>query len=190
MRNNKAGVEMIPLSGEKIKLRAIEPSDLDLLYEWENDPENWLVSNTTTPFSRHILQKYIENAHQDIYEARQLRLMIDRIDKGHTPEIVGTIDLFDFDPLHLKAGVGILIARKENRMKGLASEALSILIDYAFHRLHLHQLYCNISENNQQSLELFKKFGFKETGKKIDWIRQKNKWINVYILQKINPEDV
>lgn len=182
---------MIPLKGEHIKLRAIEPSDLDVLYKWENDPENWLVSNTMTPFSRHVLQKYIENAQLDIYEARQLRLMIDWMDESHeVPEIIGTIDLFDFDPLHLRAGVGILIASKENRMKGLASEALAILIEYAFQSLLLHQLYCNISEDNQASLKLFKKFGFMEIGKKMDWLRIKNRWINVHILQKINPEDV
>ena len=182
---------MIPLRGEHIKLRAIEPSDLDVLYKWENDPENWLVSNTMTPFSRHVLQKYIENAQMDIYEARQLRLMIDWMDESHeTREIIGTIDLFDFDPLHLRAGVGILIASKENRMKGLASEALAILIDYAFQSLLLHQLYCNISEDNQASLKLFKKFGFMEIGKKMDWLRIKNRWINVHMLQKINPEDV
>ncbi len=181
---------MIPLSGEHIKLRAIEPSDLDVLYEWENDPENWLVSNTTAPFSRHVLQKYIEHAHQDIYEARQLRLMIDRLDETREVcEIIGTIDLFDFDPLHRRAGVGILIARKKNRMKGLASEALSILIGYAFHNLHLHQLYCSVSEDNQSSMKLFKKFGFKEVGKKMDWIRRKNCWVGVFLLQKINPDD-
>ncbi len=182
---------MIPLKGEHIKLRAIEPSDLDVLYKWENDPENWLVSNTMTPFSRHVLQKYIENAQLDIYEAKQLRLMIDWMDEPHeVPEIIGTIDLFDFDPLHLRAGVGILIASKENRMQGLASEALAILIEYAFQSLLLHQLYCNISEDNQASLKLFKKFGFMEIGKKMDWLRIKNRWINVHILQKINPEDV
>ena len=92
---------MIPLLGENIKLRAIEPSDLEILFEWENNPENWLISNTTVPFSRHILKKYIESAHQDIYEARQLRLMIDLMDpQGNILNSIGTIDLFEFDPMH------------------------------------------------------------------------------------------
>jgi diamine N-acetyltransferase len=181
---------MIPLAGKNIKLRPIEPSDLDYLYEWENDPENWLVSNTSAPFSRHTLRKYIENAHQDIYEARQLRLMIDRQDpSADKPETVGIIDLFDFDPLHLRAGVGILIAQKGDRMKGLASEAVSLLMDFAFHSLHLHQLYCNVAEDNEASLKLFSKLGFSEVGRKRDWIRNREKWLGVYLLQKINSQE-
>jgi diamine N-acetyltransferase len=180
---------MIPLSGKNIRLRAIEPSDLDVLFEWENDPENWLVSNTSAPFSRHTLRTYIDNAHQDIYQARQLRLMIDRQDPATgNPVTVGIIDLFEFDPLHLRAGVGILIARKGDRMKGLASEALALLVDFAFHNLHLHQLFCNVSEDNAASLRLFKKHGFTEAGRKKDWIRSRDKWLDVYLLQKINPE--
>ncbi len=181
---------MIPLAGKHIALRAIEPADLDALYQWENNPENWLVSNTTAPFSRHILKKYIENAHQDIYEARQLRLMIDRLGPdGNDRETIGAVDLFDFDPQHRRAGVGILIARKEDRMQGMASEALSILISYAFERLNLHQLYCNVSENNQASMGLFKKLGFREAGMKKDWIRDKRGWMNVCLLQLINPQE-
>jgi diamine N-acetyltransferase len=181
---------MIPLAGENVKLRAIELSDLDVLYEWENDPENWIVSNTNTPFSRHLLQKYIESAQMDIYETRQLRLMIDRLNpSAGESEITGIIDLFDFDPVNLRAGVGILIARKEDRMKGLASEALSILIGYAFGSLHLHQLYCNVSADNQASIKLFNKFDFNTVGKKKDWIRRKNDWVDVYLLQKLNPQN-
>lgn len=179
---------MVVLTGKNIKLRAIEPSDLDFLYEWENDPENWLVSNTSAPFSRHTLKKYIEHAHQDIYEARQLRLMIDRVNpSADEHKTVGTIDLFDFDPLNMRAGIGILIARKGDRMKGLASEALEVIIDYAFRNIHLHQLFCNVSEDNDASLKLFKKYGFRETGKKAEWIRKNGKWLDVFLLQKVNP---
>lgn len=181
---------MIPLQGENIKLRALEPSDVDVLYAWENDPENWLISNTSAPFSRHVLQKYIESAHLDIYEARQLRLMIDRQEApGTDPACIGAIDLFDFDPRNRRAGIGILIARREDRMKGFASEALSLLIEYAFQNLHLHQLYCNVPEDNTASVKLFKQFDFTEAGVKRDWIFHENRWMDVILLQKINPAD-
>ena len=64
------------LKAEHIFLRAIEPSDIELIYEWENDIENWIVSNTQTPFSRFVLEQYITSAHEDIYTAKQLRLII------------------------------------------------------------------------------------------------------------------
>jgi diamine N-acetyltransferase len=179
---------MNSLSGKNIRLRAIEPADLDIIYEWENDPANWLISNTITPFSKHVLNRYIEHAHKDIHEARQLRLMIDLMDtSGVTKETIGTVDLFDFDPVHKRAGLGILIANQENRMKGFAYESLSILIQYSFETLHLHQLYCNISNDNQASLNLFKKRGFVEIGTKRDWLREGSGWLDVHLLQLVRP---
>jgi len=180
---------MNPLSGKHTRLRAIEPADLDIIYEWENDPENWLISNTITPFSRHVLSRYIEQSHKDIHEARQLRLMIDLMDEsGITGETIGTVDLFDFDPVHERAGMGILIANQENRMKGFAYESLTILIRYAFETLHLHQLYCNISNDNVASLNLFAKLGFQQIGVKRDWLRESSGWRDVCFLQLIRPE--
>jgi diamine N-acetyltransferase len=181
---------MIPLKGENIRLRAVEPSDLDAFYQWENDPDNWLISNTIAPFSKHVLEKYIARSHLDIYEARQLRLMIERMEPAPGEEkLIGTIDLFDFDPVNLRAGIGILIAKKEDRMKGLATESLSVLMDYAFNRLHLHQVYCNVSEDNEASLRLFRKSGFRDIGLKLDWVRKDRDWQNVILLQKLNPHE-
>jgi diamine N-acetyltransferase len=107
-----------------IVLRAPEPGDVDILYQWENDREIWKVSNTLTPFSKYILEKYIENAHLDIYQVKQLRLMIDVISEDKPPLTVGAVDLFDFDAHNLRAGVGILIGNKKDRNKGYATLAL------------------------------------------------------------------
>jgi len=167
---------------KNLSFRAPEPSDVDQLYKWENDVSIWHLSNTITPFSRHTLEEYILNAHQDIYTAKQLRLMIIL---NKTSEAIGCIDLFDFDPANMRAGIGILISDK-HRNKGYASEALTMLIDYAFNTLHLHQLYCNITEDNTGSLKLFQKLKFEILGLKKEWIRVKNNWINEYMLQLLN----
>ena len=106
-----------------IKLRALEPEDLELLYEWENNDSNWVISNTISPFSKYILKQYLENSHKNIYETGQLRLMIDHIPDKNT---IGTIDIFDFDPFHMRAGIGILIANEADRRKGYASMALDV----------------------------------------------------------------
>lgn len=172
------------LEGEKIRLRALEPSDVDCLYKWENNPAIWSLSNTLVPFSRYILEKYIESTVGDIYEIKQLRLVIELKDEKKTA--IGAIDLFDFDPYNLKAGIGILIAEETNRKKGYATEAIILLEEYSFKTLRLHQLYCNISANNTDSLLLFKKCGFEITGTKKDWLMDSNGWMDEYILQKIN----
>jgi len=169
---------------EKIKLRALEPEDLELLYEWENNDSNWIISNTISPFSKYILKRYLENSHKSIYETGQLRLMIDQIPDKVT---IGTIDIFDFDPFHKRAGLGILIANESYRRQGYASMSLKCLIKYCFETLQLHQLYCNILENNPESMDLFKKQGFVQTGIKKDWVKTSDKYLDEFIFQLINP---
>ncbi len=169
-----------------IRLRAIEFEDIDLLYKWENDRTIWQVSNTLAPFSRYILERYIENSFQDIHQAKQLRLMIDAGFEGSDFQTVGAIDLFDYDPFHQRAGVGILIGSPADRNKGIATAALNSLIEYAFNTLQLHQLYCNISEGNDASLHLFQNAGFQISGKKPEWIKTPNGYLDEVSLHLIN----
>ena len=174
------------LRGNSISLRALEPGDIDLLYKWENDESLWLVSGTVAPFSKHVLQQYLDNSHLDIYATRQLRLVID----VHEPANIniGFIDLFDYDPQHHRAGVGILIGDASQRGKGFANEALKMLIQYCFSTLHLHQLYCNVMADNAVSLKLFQQNGFTVVGNKKEWLFTNNAWVDEYLLQLINTK--
>ncbi|MCX6267300.1 MAG: GNAT family N-acetyltransferase [Bacteroidetes bacterium] len=175
------------LTGIHVKLRALEPDDAELLFSWENDTSIWDVSNTIAPFSRFQIEEYVLNSRQDIFTARQLRLMVDVIDPAESREPAGTIDLFDFDPLHHRAGVGILI-REPYRKKGYAMDAMQIFIQYAFTTLQLHQLYCNISPDNVSSLKLFEKLGFVRCGIKKEWIRGGQKWHDEWMYQLIHHD--
>lgn len=172
------------LENDVVSLRAIEAEDIELLYKWENDEETWEVSHTVVPFSKYILALYIKNSDKDIYETKQLRLMIDS-GNGKT---VGAIDMFDFDPLNARAGIGILIYSKDDRSKGYASAALGLVIGYCFKKLKLHQLYSNIDTSNGSSIQLFKKFGFEICGTKKHWLQSDSGWKDEYLLQLINPE--
>ena len=125
---------MVTLKGEHIFLRALEPEDLDFVYEIENDENIWEISNTQTPYSRFLIKQYLENVHKDIYEVKQLRLVISRNDKV----TLGLIDIFDFDFHNKRAGVGILIKSEEDRGNGVGSEALKLLINYCFNHLYIH----------------------------------------------------
>ncbi|MEA3445759.1 MAG: GNAT family protein [Bacteroidota bacterium] len=174
---------MINLESDLLKLRAPELSDIDVLYKWENDQSLWEVSNTISPISKLLLKEYIKKSHLDIYQVKQLRLMIDiKENDGLCP--VGCVDIFDFDPHNQKAGLGIIVDTN-HRNKGIASETLILTIDYGFATLDLHQLYCNILENNEASLHLFEQMGFEIIGLKKDWIKTKEGWLDEYLLQKI-----
>ena len=168
---------------KEINLRALEPEDLELLYDWENNVSHWTISNTTVPFSKYTLKRYLEDSHKNIYETGQVRLMIDHLPDNAT---IGTIDIYDFDPFHKRAGVGILIANEQYRRKGYATMALKCLIDYCFSTLMLHQLYCSILANNCESIDLFKKMGFVQSGIRKDWIRTSDGYLDEHIFQLIS----
>ena len=169
------------LTDKKIKLRALEPEDLEFLYQIENNESFWEVSHTQKPFSKFILRQYLENAHLDIYESKQLRLLIE---EESTKKQIGMIDLFDFNPQHKRAGIGILI-HPDFQKKGYATEALALLIKYAFSHLQVHQLYANITSDNSKSLSLFKKHNFKKIGIKKDWILSEGKFKDEVLFQLI-----
>ena len=172
---------MQTLQGNFIKLRALEPEDLEFLFQIENNEIFWEVSHTQTPFSKFMIKNYLENAHLDIYETKQLRLIIEEKSNANK---VGMIDLFDFNPQHKRAGIGILI-HPDSQQKGFASEALSILIQYAFTHLHLHQLFANILTDNEKSLQLFMKYSFKKVGIKKEWIFSEGKMKDEILFQLI-----
>ena len=174
---------MVTLKGENIYLRALEPEDLDFIYHIENDEDIWEVSNTITPYSRFLIKQYLENAHQDIYEAKQLRLVIC---KCNNDAVVGLIDLFDFDATSRRAGIGIIIQNEINRNNGFGKEALSLVVKYAFVQLQLHQLYANIGIDNKASQMLFTSIGFEKMGVKKDWNFVNNSFKDEFFYQLIN----
>lgn len=173
------------LENEKIRLRNLEPEDLDLLYRWENDSSLWSVGNTVSPLSRYVLREYIAQSHRDIYDLRQLRLMIERAVDGMG---VGLVDLFDFDPLHRRAAVGILVDPFYQR-QGLATEALSLLCRYAFSFLKLHQLYAHVPVRNEASKALFVRHEFVVTGTFKEWLATPEGYSDVWMMQRLNKEE-
>ncbi|WP_411894799.1 GNAT family N-acetyltransferase [Winogradskyella sp. A2] len=174
---------MVSLKGNQIYLRALEPEDLEFVFEIENNTHFWELSDTITPYSKYLIKKYLENAQQDIFEAKQLRLAICENTGDKT---VGLIDIYDFNAIHNRAGLGIIVKDSSQRRKGVGKEALNLLIDYCFKVLHLRQIYANIKEDNLASLNLFENNGFKKIGLKKDWRFDGTDYTNEYILQRIN----
>ncbi|MCD8102449.1 MAG: GNAT family N-acetyltransferase [Alistipes sp.] len=173
------------LESDIVRLRALEPEDVDILYKRENDTNVWKVSNTIAPFSRHILRQFIDAQKYDIFETRQLRLIIEEKQEDRP---VGCIDLFDIDPYNRRAGVGVLIYDKKDKCQGYASNALQIVIRYSFMILNLNQLYCNILFDNTESIHLFRSKGFLTVGVKREWVRTTAGWLDEYLMQLLNPK--
>ena len=170
------------LMNDRIYLRAVEPEDMDIMYEMENDPSMWDISNFTVPYSRYVLRQYIEGSQCDVFADKQLRLMITRVD---TQEPIGLIDLYDFDPYHQRAGLGIMIHNMENRKQGYASSAIKLMLDYCFETLGLNQVYSSVPSCNVASLKLFEATGFTQTGYRKQWLKRGNEWEDVIYFQQL-----
>ena len=164
----------------QVRLRAMEPEDLEMLYTIENDPELWGVGCTNVPYSRYVLHDYIAQSSGDIYTDRQVRLIIE----DHQHEIIGVADLLNFDPKHRRAEVGIVIIGKRRR-QGNASDALAALHDYAREVLHIHQLYAFIAADNEPSLALFRKFDYHVSQPLADWLYDGKAYHPAFIVQKL-----
>ena len=168
------------IEGNLCRLRALEPEDLDAMYGWENDTDSWRVSGTVAPFSRHVLSRLIDEQQFDIYATRQMRLVIETPDGS----AVGAVDMFEFDPQNLRAGVGIIVA-PPYRKQGYAQDALQTLERYVRDVLRMHQLWCSVSADNEASLVLFRKAGYTECGRRKEWILTPNGAMDEVLMQKI-----
>ncbi|MDR0428361.1 MAG: GNAT family N-acetyltransferase [Dysgonamonadaceae bacterium] len=173
---------MTYLENKRIALRALEPEDLDVLYKWENDSSLWRNGSTLAPYSKFALKEYLSSSTRDIFQTGQLRLMIIEKSSGNS---IGTIDLYDFDPMNLRAGIGILID-SDYRHKGFGFETLSLIEEYTFRFLLLKQIYAFVPKTNEPSYRLFKKAGFKESGVLQSWIKTVDGFTDVYLMQLTN----
>lgn len=168
-------------SSERIRLRAMEPEDLEVMYTMENDSYTWDVTNFTVPYSKFVLKQYIENSECDMFADRQLRMMIVR---NEDDAVVGTIDITEFVPMHSRGEVGIII-RKECQGNGYAKEALDLLCDYVFDFLHLKQLIVHVAVDNEASIRLFESCGFVRCGLLKEWWCVRGCFKDVILLQRL-----
>ncbi len=173
------------LKNKDIVLRAVEPEDLEILYRWENSTVLWYHGNTLAPYSKLVLRQYINDAlEMDIYQSKQLRLMIDLVEEKVT---IGTIDLYDIDAHNRRAGIGILID-DDYRRRGFAKQALGLMSNYAFSFLYLHQIYAYIAQSNTNSISLFQKAGYQPVGILKDWLQRGEEFEDVYLSQLLNDK--
>lgn len=165
---------------EGITLRSLTIEDLDFLIALENDPQFWHLSQTKQPYAKEDLENYIHNAQQSLAEACQQRFVISNTQKT----ALGFIDLYAYDPLHRRAGVGILVHPRWQGM-GVGYKALEMLSDLAKNRFSLHQLYALISPENVKSLALFEKCDFSKSALKKDWYFYNDQFHDMWLYQKI-----
>jgi diamine N-acetyltransferase len=162
-----------------VTLRAMEPEDLDLLYQIENDKNLWGVGATNVPYSRYVLHDYVANSSGDIYTDKQVRLMVDC-----QQQTIGIVDLINFSPKHCRAEVGMVLM-PSYRGKGLGEMILRELAQYAKTVLHLHQLYAVIGVDNAPAIHLFEKIGYSAGRVLTDWLFDGTHYQDAVLMQRV-----
>ena len=164
----------------QVNLRALEPEDLDMLYQIENDVELWGISSTNVPYSRFVLHEFMASTTGDIYTDKQVRLVIENEQK----QPIGLADIMSFDPKNRRAELGLVITRPLRRC-GYAKAALQKIHQLALHTLHLHQVYVIIDADNEPSLALFRRIGYQESARLPEWLFDGKAYHEAVVLQHV-----
>jgi diamine N-acetyltransferase len=154
------------LKNETLRLRALEESDLNLLYDWENESNNWLYTSTLMPYSKHTLLEYIRNCQTDIFALETLKLVIELTDGT----AVGTLDVFNIDHFNGRAELGVFVDSKY-RGHGYATVAYNLFKDYAFGYLGWVNLYSIVPITNSPMHAVMHRTGFISSATLKKWIK-------------------
>ena len=169
------------LKNETLRLRSLEESDLNLLYDWENDSNNWLYTSTLMPYSKHTLLEYIRNCQTDIFALETLKLVIELTDDT----AVGTLDVFNIDHFNGRAELGVFVDSKY-RGHGYATVAYNLFKDYAFGYLGWVNLYSIVPITNSPMHAVMHRTGFISSGTLKKWIKVSREYEDAVIYTCIN----
>lgn len=165
------------LKGKKVTLRAVEEEDLEMLRILTNDPNyEKMIVGWSFPISKKDQQEWFMNCKNNL---SVLRYIIETYEDG----AVGMIGLKDIDWKNGSAtGLGMRIAKKEIRTRGLATDAWMTLMRYAFDELRLNRVNGSALAYNKASLRVCEKVGFKVEGTKRQAVYKNGQFIDLIIM--------
>jgi RimJ/RimL family protein N-acetyltransferase len=148
------------MDGKLVRLRAYELSDLDALMTWVNDEEvtRNLAAPMIYPLSRATEENYLSaNA---VGNDAERRWAIETL----AGEYLGGISLMTIDWINRSAQVGIVIGSKPNWGKGFGTDAMRLVLRFAFDKMNLHRVWLNVYAFNVRGIKSYEKCGFRHEG--------------------------
>ena len=168
-------MEAPKIASESYTLMPFKTSDAELWQKWDTDPE--VLAYMPEPFNEfQSMEKqyaYIEECARD---ATGWYWSIETKD-GVT---IGTVALTEFSRYHGVTDLGIVIGDKNYWGRGVATEVIVALLDYAFDHLNIFRIGAEVEEGNAPMMKVLKKAGFKQDGFFESARVKKGKRINVY----------
>jgi RimJ/RimL family protein N-acetyltransferase len=152
--------ETAMLEGKLVRLRPMEPEDVDRYYEWINDEEVKEFLSSRYYFSRAAEAEWLKEHVSSPLSFTNLSFAMDTLDGRH----IGSIGLGDASPHHRRAELGIAIGDKEFWSRGYGTDAICTLLRFAFDEINLHRVHLKVDERNMRAIACYRKCGFVEEG--------------------------
>lgn len=172
------------LTGELIRLRPLEPEDVDALWRWHNDPEvmRWLTADH--PESLAQIRKRFEEKKSNSYES-----VVFGIETVAVGTLIGVIGLRDARPEQGRAELDIYLGEKDHWGGGYGTDAMRVICRYGFDMMRLHMIALWVVAGNEAALHVYKKIGFQVDGRHRQSFRgQDGQWHDEYLMSLLEGE--
>ena len=167
----------------RVYLRALEPDDYKVSIKWRNDED---ISNMLGGMKRFVSEAYEAKWVDDaIFRSNDVRLAICLLENDL---YIGNVSMTNIDEHNQSCVSHILIGNKDYWGKGIAAEAYRLVLDYMFDERNIHRVMAVVLENNQASLKMHKKVGYKIEGLMRHSIYKKGSWQNQYVLSILKED--
>ena len=167
--------------GERLYLSPVNTDDAETYIKWMNDKAVaiYFGSYSSIVSSKNELKWLLEPG-SDMQRYAMVLLDGDIM--------IGCISLQNIDHRNRNAFLGIFIGEEERRSKGYGAEAIRLILDYGFKTLNLHNILLSVHADNPAGIACFKKAGFRESGRRREWIFKNGKYIDVIYMGMLERE--
>ncbi len=170
------------LAGERVYLRPFEKKDLAYVYQWANDPEVRGLTAEVTPMTQSGLEKFWEKVAN---EPDRIWLTVCLKD-GDRP--IGEVGLLRMFPAWRTTDLSIILGDKSAWRQGYGTEAIYLLLDYAFGYLNYHRVSLGVVSFNERALHFYEKIGFKREGVQRDGYFYNHRYYDFIMLSILEDE--
>lgn len=173
------------ISGKRIRLRALDRSDLPAAVAWLNDPDVTENLLHDTPLSLDAEELWYQEMLKKPVEERVLAIDLKATEGWRH---IGTTGLHHVDWKNRIGEFGIMIGEKSQWGKGLGYEATMLLLRFGFNTLNLNKIFLYAIETNDRGLHVYEKAGFVHEGRLRQDIHKNGRYLDVFIMSILRDE--
>ena len=172
------------MEGKNVCLRDLSLRDVSLIRSWVNDPEINHFLMEGFPRTERELERFVEAQNGDLDPLNRARAVVLREDRT----CIGTIGCYGIDWRSRNAELGVIIGHKAHLAKGYGSEAVELLVSFAFDELGLHRLFLRVFDFNERAIRSFRKCGFVEEGRLREAYFREGTYHNILVMSILEEE--